>query len=99
MEKLFFVYIMANYKNGTIYTGMTSDLPSRVLDHKAGRIKGFTQRYGLKRLVYYEPCDSAWEPIEREKYIKNRTRAYKIKLIKDENPHWHDLHHEMQFVF
>ena len=99
MTKSFFVYIMASYTNGTLYTGMTSNLADRVADHKNGRIKGFTQRYNVKRLVYYEPCDSAEEAIDREKYIKKKTRAFKINLIENENPNWHDLTHEMRFVF
>ncbi len=85
------VYMMANRKHGTIYTGVTSKLPSRVYDHREGVIEGFTKRYGLHRLVWYEWNESMVAAIQREKTIKKYSRAWKVNLIERENPDWEDL--------
>jgi putative endonuclease len=89
------VYIMASGRNGTLYTGVTSDLVRRVAQHRAGVIPGFTLRYGCKRLVWFE-CHAAMEPaILREKQIKAGSRAKKIALIVAVNPDWRDLYREI----
>lgn len=92
MGENFFIYIMASGFNGTIYTGVTSDLPGRVWKHKEGTYDGFTKKYGVKNLVWYERCDSVEGAIHREKRLKKYTRAAKIKLIEKENPEWKDLY-------
>lgn len=92
MEKLFYVYILASTYNGTLYVGVTSNLPKRVWDHKEGTVKGFTQRYGVKMLVYYEVHDRAEYAITREKQIKKWERKWKIELIESRNPQWKDLY-------
>lgn len=82
---------MASYRNGTLYTGVTADLPSRVVEHKRGDVPGFTQRYGCKTLVWYEPHEGMVEAIEREKRIKRWRRDWKLALIEADNPAWRDL--------
>ncbi len=86
------VYMMANRKHGTIYTGVTSKLPSRAYEHREGLIEGFTKRYGLHRLVWYEWNESMVAAIQREKTIKKYPRAWKTNLIERENPDWEDLY-------
>ena len=85
------VYMMANRKHGTIYIGVTSRLVGRVADHREGLIEGFTKRYGLNRLVWYEPYESMVAAIQREKSLKKYKREWKINLIERENPDWDDL--------
>lgn len=85
------VYIMASGRNGTLYIGVTSELENRVASHKAGAVPGFTQRYGCKRLVWYEPHEDIAAAIQREKSLKRWLRAWKLKLIEDANPEWRDL--------
>src|SRR5947207_2337920 len=86
------IYIMANKRNGTLYTGVTSDLITRVYQHKHADIDGFTKRYHCKLLVYYEQCDDMLTAIEREKQIKAGSRKNKIKLIESMNLQWLDLY-------
>jgi putative endonuclease len=86
------VYIMTNRANGTLYVGVTSDLARRVWEHREGVVQGFTDRYGLKRLVYVEGHDSIIEAIRREKAIKRWVRAWKVRLILESNPGWVDLY-------
>jgi predicted GIY-YIG superfamily endonuclease len=86
------IYIMANKRNGTLYTGVTSDLPRRVYEHKQGVVPGFTSRYGCNLLVYYEQCDGMISAIEREKQIKGGSRKKKLALIEGLNPNWQDLY-------
>jgi putative endonuclease len=81
-----FVYIMANRKNGTIYTGVTSDLPGRVYQHREGLVPGFTKRYGCKLLVWFEAHDDLQEARARELQIKEWKRSWKIRLIEETNP-------------
>jgi len=83
---------MTNKPNGTLYTGVTSNLVQRVYQHKNGLLKGFTDRYGCKKLVYYELIGDMQLAIFREKQIKNYSRAKKIKLIKAINVEWNDLY-------
>ena len=86
------VYMMSNRKPGTLYVGVTSDLVTRVAQHRAGHTPGFTQRYGLKRLVWFEQWESISEAIHREKALKKYRRDWKINLIERDNPHWIDLY-------
>ena len=83
---------MTNKKDGTLYIGVTSDLLKRVTEHKTGIIKGFTQRYNLHQLVYYETFGDIDLAIHREKMLKKWQRAWKIELIEKENPDWDDLY-------
>lgn len=86
------VYIMTNTKNGTLYTGVTSDLIKRAYEHKEGTMKGFTHKYGCKNLVFYELHDTMEAAITREKQMKAGLRKKKIELIKTMNPDWKDLY-------
>ena len=85
------VYIMASGRNGTLYTGVTSLLPSRVQQHKLGTFDGFSKQYGCKTLVWYENHEIMLEAILREKRIKRWRREWKLALIEAENPRWRDL--------
>lgn len=91
MEKQGFVYILASRRNGTLYTGVTSDLVRRVWEHREGVSPGFTKRYGCKTLVYFEIFDDIGDAIQREKAIKEWKRAWKLRLIEGANPTWRDL--------
>ncbi|MGH1371002.1 MAG: GIY-YIG nuclease family protein [Cellvibrionaceae bacterium] len=95
MEKQPAVYIVANKYHGTLYTGVTSDLVKRIWQHKAKLVDGFTKKYTVDRLVYFELTQSIVSAIEREKKIKAGSRAKKIQLIEDMNPHWQDLYPEL----
>ena len=85
------VYIMASARNGTLYTGVTSNLRVRVWEHKQGAYDGFSKRYGCRILVWYEPHETMLEAIQRETNIKRYLRKWKLKLIEDLNPEWRDL--------
>jgi putative endonuclease len=95
LSKQFYVYILASKPNGTLYTGMTSNLIQRVWQHKNNIIEGFTQKYNVKTLVFYEVHDNAESAITREKQIKKWRRAWKLQLIEKMNPHWKDLYKEI----
>ncbi len=86
-----FVYIMTNRRNGTLYIGVTNDIGRRVWEHKAGAIAGFTKRYGLESLVWYERHDDIEVAIQREKTMKTWRRAWKVRLIEKTNPEWEGL--------
>lgn len=86
-----FVYIMASKRNGTLYTGVTSNLVKRVWEHREGLGGGFTARYGVKRLVYFEAHSDMYAAITRERQIKEWKRAWKVALIEGMNPGWADL--------
>ena len=90
-----YVYIMANEKNGTIYTGVTSDLIKRVYEHKNNLAKGFTNKYKVHKLVYYEITEDIEIAIQREKQIKNWHRKWKLDLIETLNPEWKDLYEDI----
>lgn len=90
-----FVYILTNRPNGTLYVGVTGDLVRRVYEHREGLGEGFTKRYGLKRLVYFEPHDEVTLAIQREKAMKHWPRAWKVRLILEANPGWRDLFDEI----
>lgn len=92
MEKGGWVYIMTNRPDGTLYVGVTSDLVRRVWEHREGLVEGFSKRYGLKRLVYFEQHAEIVTAIAREKAIKEWQRAWKVRLIHQANPAWDDLY-------
>lgn len=86
-----FVYILASKRDGVLYTGVTNDLQRRVAEHKADINQGFTSRYHVKRLVYFEPFSTFTTAIRREKQLKRWRREWKIALIEEDNPEWNDL--------
>ena len=90
----YFVYILVN-RNLTIYIGVTSNLIKRVFQHKNGLVKGFTKKYHITKLVYYEVFNDVNEAIKREKQLKNWHREWKLNLIKDNNPDFRDLYNEI----
>ena len=85
------VYIMASRPNGTLYVGVSSDLVKRVWQHKNNAVEGFTKRYQVHLLVWYEAHDTMENPIAREKAIKEWKRGWNIELVEEANPEWHDL--------
>ena len=85
------VYILASKRNGTLYVGVTSNLANRIEAHRAGLVEGFTKKYGVKTLVYFELHADMYEAIQREKRIKKWNRAWKLELIEKDNPGWMDL--------
>jgi len=89
------VYIMRNRRNGTLYVGVTSDLPKRAWQHREGVVEGFTSRYGCKTLVWFEAHETMESAILREKQIKAGSRAKKLALIEASNPGWRDLYLEI----
>jgi putative endonuclease len=95
MKRQYFVYIMTNLRNTVLYTGVTGDLKRRVWEHKTKMIPGFTAKYNVVKLVYFEVFDDPQEAILREKKIKGGSRAKKIALINTFNPHWKDLYEEL----
>ena len=95
MNKQFYVYILASKRNGTLYTGITSDLVQRVWQHKNNIIEGFSQKYNVKILVFYEVHDNSESAIVREKQIKKWRRAWKLQLIEKMNPQWRNLYEEI----
>ena len=92
MERLPCVYILASKTNGTLYTGVTSNLLKRIWQHKNNLVKGFTSKYNVHTLVWYEVHETMESAIQREKAIKNWKRSWKIKVIEDINPGWSDLY-------
>jgi putative endonuclease len=89
---MFYVYLLASKPYGTLYIGTTSDLPRRVWEHKQKLVPGFTRRYGIDRLVWFEVHQSAAAALLREKRLKEWKRDWKINLIECDNPHWIDLY-------
>jgi putative endonuclease len=94
-EKQFFVYILASGRNGTLYVGVTSNLAERVGQHVDKTFGGFTAKYNVDKLVYFEPHGDAESAIRREKQLKKWNRAWKIELIEAVNPTWGDLYSEV----
>jgi len=90
-----YIYILASSKNGTLYTGVTTNLAKRAYEHKNKFVSGFTEQYGITKLVYYEILDDIANAIVREKHIKKWNREWKIKLIEQANPQWKDLYQEI----
>ena len=93
--KNFYVYILSSKRNGTLYTGITSNLLKRVYEHKHRLVEGFTKKYKVHSLVWYEVHESAESAIMREKQIKKWKRDWKLKLIEKENPEWIDLYEKI----
>jgi putative endonuclease len=91
VTKTYYVYILASARNGTLYIGMTNDLPRRMWEHKEGLVPGFTKKYGIKTLVYYETFDDVNVAIHRETRLKKFKREWKLNLIEQRNPDWADL--------
>jgi putative endonuclease len=89
------VYIMTNRPDGTLYTGVTSDIERRAHEHREGLIDGFTRRYGLKRLVLAEFYEDIRDAIQRERTVKHWPRAWKVRLIQAANPYWRDLYEDL----
>ncbi|MFZ2030034.1 MAG: GIY-YIG nuclease family protein [Vitreimonas sp.] len=89
------VYIMASQRNGTLYTGVTTDLLQRGLDHREGRFEGFAKKYGCKTLVWWEQHDDHHAAIKRETQIKGWKRKWKLELIEKDNPQWLDLYDDL----
>lgn len=90
-----YVYILASQRNGTLYTGVTSDLVKRIWQHKEGLVEGFTKQHNVKLLVWYEVHGEMYAAITREKQIKEWKREWKIRLIEEQNPYWNDLYLEL----
>ena len=88
----YFVYLMASQKNGTLYVGVTNDLVRRVFEHKNDLVEGFTKRYGVHTLVWFESTSSIEAAIQREKQLKNWKREWKVSLIEQLNPDWNELY-------
>ena len=86
------VYILASHRNGTLYIGVTTNLLERIHQHKEGAQKGFTRKYDVKVLVWFEVTDSIEAAIIREKQLKKWERGWKIRLIEEKNPYWNDLY-------
>ena len=95
MEKQPCVYVLASKRNGTLYIGVTSNLPKRVWEHKEKVVKSFTQKYGVDKLVWYERHETMESAIQREKAMKFWKRDWKLKTIEEMNPDWKDLYEEL----
>lgn len=91
----YYVYILANKKNGALYIGSTSDLIKRVCQHKNKAVEGFTKKYGVDTLVHYEIAESQEAAALRERQLKKWNRAWKIRLIEEKNPEWKDLYEDL----
>jgi len=92
---LYSMYIMASKRNGTLYIGTASDLMQRVYQHKNDIADGFTKRYQIHTLVYYEACDDKQAALYREKQLKKWNREWKLRLIEENNPRWRDLYEDL----
>lgn len=95
MSKEYYVYILASKRNGTLYIGVTSDLIKRVYEHKQRLVEGFTEKYDIHQLVYFETTSDIEGAIKREKQLKKWNRAWKIELIEKVNHEWHDLYNDL----
>jgi putative endonuclease len=91
---IYYIYLLASKRNGTLYVGVTHDLIRRVYEHKNDFVKGFTSKYGVHRLVYFEQCEDYESAVQREKQIKEWKRKWKLELIEKVNPEWKDLYEE-----
>lgn len=98
MSKPAFVYILSNVRNTVLYVGVTSNLKNRILEHKEGKFPGFTKRYHVHKLVYFEELASPEEAILREKQFKGGSREAKIALINSTNPNWNDLFFDLEDI-
>lgn len=95
MKENFYVYLVCSFHNRVLYVGVTSDLPKRIWGHKNKVADGFTKKYNVDRLVYFEKFDDAENAIKREKNIKEWKRGWKIELVEQNNPEWRDLYEEI----
>ena len=95
MEKQPCVYLLASKRNGTLYIGVTSNLPKRIWEHKSKFVRGFTEKYKVDKLVWYELHGTMESAVQREKNIKKWKRRWKLKIIEDMNPEWKDLYEEL----
>jgi putative endonuclease len=95
MSKPGYVYILASRRNGTLYIGVTSDLPKRVFEHRTGAVPGFTRQYGCKILVWYQPFEDLDAARHRELQMKEWRRAWKLRIIEEMNPDWADLYESL----
>ena len=93
--KQYFIYILASKRNGTLYIGITNNLLKRVIQHKSEIQEGFTKKYNVHILVYFEVFQDIYSAIAREKQMKKWKREWKIKLIEKTNPNWNDLYYEL----
>jgi len=91
----YYVYILASDPNGTLYIGVTSNIIQRTFQHKNNQVKGFTQKYNIHKLVFFESCSDIGTAITREKQLKKWNREWKVKLIEQVNPDWKDLYNEI----
>ena len=94
-NKTYYVYIMASKRNGTLYIGVTNDLIRRVYEHKNSGVEGFTKKYCVHKLVYWEQLDNVESAIQREKQLKRWNRQWKIALIEKENSNWQDMYEQL----
>ena len=95
MMNEYYVYILASKQNGTLYTGVTSDIIKRVHEHKNGFVDSFTKRYSVHKLVYFEQTNDVESAIQREKRLKKWNRQWKVDLIEKSNPQWRDLYFDL----
>ena len=95
MAKSYYVYILASKRNGTLYIGVTNDLKRRVREHKNGLVKGFSKKYRVNNLVYYEETPDVISALTREKQMKKWKRNWKLKAIERDDPNWKDLSEEL----
>jgi putative endonuclease len=94
-EKIYYTYMTASKRNGTLYVGVTSNIKRRIYEHKNGLIDGFTKKYKVDKLMHFETTNNIISAIQREKQIKKWNRKWKIELIEKENPCWKDLYYEL----
>jgi putative endonuclease len=95
MKENFYVYILATKRRGTLYIGVKSNLSKRVYEHKNGMVEGFTKKYKVHRLVYYEVAMNAETALTRERQMKKWNRAWKLRLIEGQNPEWKELYDDL----
>ena len=95
MDKDYYVYVLAKKRNGTLYVGVTSNLIKRIWEHKNKAVEGFTQKYNVDKLVYFEQYSDPENAIKREKRLKKYNRQWKVELIVKENPEWRDLYADL----
>lgn len=96
LGKPFYVYILASKRNGTLYIGMTDDLGMRIWNHKQKAFPGFTAKYGVDKLVWFETHDTRESAFRRERQLKKWRRAWKIRMIEESNPDWRDLYETLE---
>ena len=94
-NKVYYVYILASKKNGTLYVGVTNNLKRRIYEHKGKLIEGFTNKYNVSQLIYFEQYSDIREALTREKRLKKWNRAWKVALIEKTNPEWEDLYYKL----